>query len=109
MLLTKEDELVLYYQKERLKLEEQEDELHLNSQKGEYLIDHYFAKLNYIFNNDTEADLEGKSYALRKGEMLSAEFEEEVNNERLRLVKSYDELEKAYQKEMRSISEDERE
>ncbi|MEW6855650.1 hypothetical protein ABG752_06375 [Streptococcus iniae] len=40
--------------------------------------------------------------------MLFAKFEELVENERLRLAKSYDALEKAYQKEMLSISEDER-
>ncbi|OHX26241.1 hypothetical protein DIX60_01895 [Streptococcus iniae] len=106
--MTKVDDIFLHYQKERLKLEEQEDELHLNSKKGEQLIDDYFAKLNYVFKSDTEADFEGREYALRKGQMLFAKFEELVENERLRLAKSYDVLEKAYQKEMLSISEDER-
>ncbi|MGT2888680.1 hypothetical protein N1495_09250 [Streptococcus didelphis] len=64
--------------------------------------------LNYVFYDNTEADIEAKTYALRKGHMISADFEETITHEHALLSQAFDELEKNYKKDMQDLSEGQR-
>ncbi|WMB27567.1 hypothetical protein N1495_09255 [Streptococcus didelphis] len=43
--MSKEDDIIFHYQRERIKLEQKEDELHFISQRAGSMIDDFYSKL----------------------------------------------------------------
>ncbi|GAB6640523.1 hypothetical protein BOVMAS10_16550 [Streptococcus uberis] len=106
--MTKENDIINHYQRERIKLEQKEDDLNFIAKKGDSMMSNFYFRLNGVFDNNSEADNEGKSHALRKGQIIFGEFEEALANERRSLSTAFDELEDQYRDEMRAVADEER-
>ncbi|MFI3886835.1 hypothetical protein [Streptococcus parauberis] len=102
--MTKEESITRKYFTERAKLEVKEDEIRRFTETGQNLLDEFYSKINFLFSDYTDADMEAKQFALNRFSMFSREFEEKVENESHCLTKSYEQLEERFNKEIRDLS-----